>query len=96
MKWLIDAEWYDTNKYQPPIGEEVLCAVKSSELVWDETTKSFKREPIMRVSIGSRGPYCWYIHGLYNKQRADVAYWTWLPRIDSFDTGWVVEHEEND
>ena len=97
MKWLIDAEWYDANKCLPPMDEKVLCAVKSSDPVWDKATQSFKYKPLMRIYLGSRDRYGWYIDGKYQKQhyhKHDVSYWTWLPKLPN---GWrEIEDEEND
>ena len=80
MNWSINAEWYDADKNLPPADEEVLCAVKSSELVWDEVMQRFKREPLVLMYVGSRDSYGWYFDGLYIKPRANVQYWTWLPK----------------
>ena len=81
MNWSIDAEWYDANKYHPPVGEEVLCVVSSSGFGWNEAKQIFGGRPLVLMYIGSRDQFGWYVDGVYDKQRADVSYWTWLPKM---------------
>lgn len=90
MNWSIDAEWYDANKYQPPVDEEVLCAVKLNGFGWDKETQNFGRKSHVLMYLGSHGPRGWYIDGLYNKQPANVSYWTWLPKVPNV---WVNKDE---
>ena len=89
MKLSIDTEWYDVNKCLPPMDEEVLCAVKSGDCV-GQINAEFKYELCMRIYLGSRDRYGWYIDGKYHKQhyhKHDVLYWTWLPKLPE---GWII------
>lgn len=91
MNWSIDAEWYDANKFQPPVDEEVLCAVKWSGPVWNATTKDFENKSLVLMYLGSRGPDGWYLDGDgEDEPSTDVSCWTWLPKLPR----WL--HEEND